>query len=320
MGGALLGFAIVAALITVGVGIGVLSPLLAVRVQRGCAPLVYFLLNPCLMIVLVSQVDVRSLLGLYTPIALLSAIASAACFSVFALVARRPGVEVASGAMAACYVNAGNIGVPIALYVTGSTTPVVSVLLAQLLILAPVFLCLFGILGRARNPKSGDAARTSARSFLATVVRSVLNPVTIGALAGGVIAWFEIAPALVIWEPIRMMGEAAIPLMLILFGIALRQERPFALPDRTFDTVVATACKVVVMPLAAWAIAGPVLGVSGTALIGVVAMASLPTAQNVYLFSREHGIPATVSKDVSFTTSILALPATIIALALLGSL
>ncbi len=318
MGGALVGFAIVATLIGVGVGVGMLSFRLSLRIQRGCAPLVYFLLNPCLMFVLVAQVDVRSLLGLYTPIALLSASTTAACFALFALLARRPGVEIASGAMASCYANAGNIGVPIALYITGSTAPVVSVLLAQLLILAPAFLCLFGILNRRRTLPGEGSDRRRARTLLVTLVRSILNPVTIGALSGGVTAWLDYTPPALLWEPIRMMGEAAIPLMLILFGIALRQERPFAVRDRTVDTSVATACKIVVMPLVAWVVAGPVFGLSGAALVGVVSMAALPTAQNVYLFSRENGMPVTVTKDVSFATSVLALPATIIVLALLG--
>lgn len=319
MEGALLGFAIVAVLIAVGAVLASISPGMAARVQRGCIPLVYTVLNPCLMVVLVSQVDVRELLGLYTPIALVTALTSALCFTAFAVVARRRAPDVAVGAMSACYVNAGNIGVPIALYVTGSTTPVVSVLLAQLLVLAPVFLCIFGVVARRIRTPEGARAAGRTRSLALTLIRSALNPVTLGALTGGLLAWFEITPAPVLWEPVRMLGESAIPLMLLLFGIALRQERPYTVRDRTLDTVVATVCKVAVMPLAAWVITGPVLGLSSAAVIGVVAMASLPTAQNVYLFGRQHRIPVTVAKDVSFTSSILAFPVTMLALALLGT-
>ena len=41
--------------------------------------------------------------------------------------------------MSASYVNAGNIGLPIAVYAIGSSAPVVSVLL----VIAPLYLALF---------------------------------------------------------------------------------------------------------------------------------------------------------------------------------
>lgn len=42
--------------------------------------------------------------------------------------------------MGSSYVNAGNIRVPVAIYAVGSTDPVVAVLLAQLLVIAPIHL------------------------------------------------------------------------------------------------------------------------------------------------------------------------------------
>lgn len=315
MDGVLLGFGVVAVLIIVGTATAALSQDVAARIQHGVTPLVYYITNPCLMVVLVSQTDVRLVAGLYAPLALAIALLTALCFLLFGLLVRRSIAETAVGAMASSYVNAGNIGVPIALYVVGNTAPVVSVLLAQLLVLAPVYLTIFGFIAR-RRAAGGDAR---AGSGGAAVLRSLFNPVTTGVLIGGTISWFQWQLPEVVWEPIRMTGEASIPLLLIIFGIALYQERPFKVRSRIPDSIVGTLCKSMVMPLVAWVLAGPVVGLGGSDLLGVVAMAALPTAQNVYLFGLQYGMPTTVAKDVIFISSFLSVPVMLLAAWLLAA-
>ncbi|GAB3193046.1 AEC family transporter [Nesterenkonia suensis] len=325
MEGVLLGFSVVGVLVLIGAGTAAIAPQKARSAQRGVTPLVYYLTNPCLMVVLVSQTDVRMVAGLYAPLALGIAWITAVVFSSLGPLALRrrrrraapdgswvsagaaTGTDVAVGAMASCYVNAGNIGVPIALYMVGTTAPVVSLLLAQLLVLAPLFLTLFGLLGHSGGP-----------SRARTILGSMLNPVTVGVLIGAVLSLLDRRPPEAIWAPVRMLGEASIPLMLLIFGMALWQERPFAVRERRVDAVVGTGCKVVVMPVVAWALAGPVLGLEGVELLGVVAMAALPTAQNVSVFAAHHGMPITVAKDVTFASSLLSLPVVLPAAWLLG--
>lgn len=314
MDGVLLGFSVVAVLVVVGTVTSALSKDVATRIQRGATPLVYYITNPCLMVVLVSQTDVRLIAGLYAPLALGTAVVTALCFVVFGLLARRTVGDIAVGAMASSYVNAGNIGVPIALYVVGSTAPVVSVLLGQLLVLAPLYLTVFGLIAE----RSRTAEGATPKSRYGTILRSMFNPVTLGVLVGGALSLADWQPHEVVWEPIRMVGEASIPLMLIIYGIALQQERPFKVRERIPDSAVSTACKTLVMPLVAWALAGPLVGLSGTELLGVVAMAALPTAQNVYLFGVHYGMTTTVPKDVTFASSFLALPVTLLAAWLLA--
>lgn len=315
MDGVLIGFSVVAVLVIVGTVTAALSKDVSQRIQRGATPLVYYITNPCLMVVLVAQTDVRLIAGLYAPLALVIALITGLCFVLFGLLARRSTADIAVGAMASSYVNAGNIGVPIALYVVGSTAPVVSVLLGQLLVLAPIYLTIFGLIAQ-RGRAAEDPARM--KSTVGTVLRSLFNPVTLGVLVGGALSLAGWQPPEVIWEPIRMVGEASIPLMLIIYGIALHQERPFTVRAKLPDSMVSTVCKTLVMPLVAWVAGGPVMGLSGTDLLGVVAMAALPTAQNVYLFGLQYGMSTTVPKDVTFISSFLSLPVTLLAAWLLA--
>lgn len=312
MDGVLLGFSVVAVLTLVGAATAAFARTRASLIQDGLTPLVYYITNPCLMVVLVSQTDLQLVAGLYTPLALLIATLTAAIFVLFGLFAKRSAPAIAMGAMSASYVNAGNIGVPVALYIVGTTAPVVSVLLAQLLVLAPTYLTIFGLIARKSSSKSAEPG-TSPRSRLATILGSMFNPTTTGVLIGALISWTEWHLPPVLWEPLLMVGEASIPLMLIVFGMALWQERPFRSRAQLPDSVLATLCKAIIMPLIAWLLAGPIAGLEGLELLGVVTMAALPTAQNVFIFGYQHGMPTSVSKDVTFASSFLALPVTLFA-------
>mgnify|MGYP002721450134 CR=1 FL=1 len=312
MEGILLGFAVVAVLMTIGAVTAAWRPRRAEVVQQGVTPLVYYITNPCLMVILVADTDVRVVAGLFAPLALGIALLTGLCFALFGLLARRSKRDIAVGAMASSYVNAGNIGAPVALYMVGSTAPVVAVLLAQLLVLAPLYLMIFGLLSSADGDDVGRASRRR------TILRSLLNPVTLGVVVGSAISLAGETPPDFLWQPITMIGEASIPLMLIIFGMALWQEKPFRSSEHLSESLVSIFCKAAIMPVIAWALAGPVFGLEGTELLGVVAMAALPTAQNVYIFSLQHGMPTSVPKDAIFASSFLALPVTLFAAWLLA--
>lgn len=113
----------------------------------------------------------------------------------------------------------------------------------------------------------------------------------------------------VVWTPIEMLGHATIPLLLVLFGMGLHGQKPLGERSVRADVVLALLVKLAFMPCVAWAVGHLVFGISGTALFGVVVMAALPTAQNVYLFSSQFRMPTTAARDVIFLSSLLSLPA-----------
>lgn len=312
MEGVLVGFSVVTVLTLVGTATAAASKRMAVLLQRGLTPLVYYLTNPALMVVLVSETDVTLVAGLYTPLALGVAGLTGVAFTAYGLAFRRSSAEIAVGAMASSYVNAGNIGVPIALYMVGSTAPVVAVLLAQLIVIAPLYLMIFGIL-------ASRMTETPAVNRCRMVIGSLLNPTTLGVISGVLLSVLSIELPAMLWQPLRMLGEASIPLMLLIFGISLWQQRPFGDSTHVQDSIVAGACKALVMPLVAWVLAGPMCGLGGSELLGVVVMAALPTAQNVLLFGLHYRMPLTVVKDTVFISAIISLPVILAAAWLLSS-
>ncbi|MBM6620796.1 AEC family transporter [Micrococcaceae bacterium RIT802] len=306
MDGVLMGFGIVLILIAVGFGAAALLPGHAPAMQKGLTPAIYYITNPALMFILLAETDLGAVIGVYTPVALATAAVTGGVFALLSRFAlRRRAAHVAVGAMSSSYVNAGNIGLPIALYAVGSSTPVVSVLLAQLLVVAPVYLALFSWIAR----RGSVDLPAGSGGWISGTLRSFTNPVTVATAAGALVALTGWKLPEIIWTPLEMLGHSSIPLLLILFGMGMHGQKP--LTDRTVrsDVVLSLAVKLLFMPAVAWAIGHLVFGVSGTALFGVVVMAALPTAQNVYLFSAQFRMPVTAARDVIFLSSILSLPA-----------
>ncbi|WP_188538755.1 AEC family transporter, partial [Kocuria dechangensis] len=278
--------------------------------------------NPALMLVLVAGTDLDAVLGVYTPIALATAAVAGAVFAlVSGALLHRGTARTAVGAMASSYVNAGNIGLPIALYAVGSAAPVVSVLLAQLLVLAPLYLMVLSWASRPSRRGPGATAATTAVSrngsggdrgggpVAHTVLRSVANPVTIGAAAGALLSATGTQVPEALWIPLEMLGESSVPLLLLLFGMSLYGQRPFRHRALVPDVITGTLVKLTVMPAAAWLIGRFGFGLDGTELLGVVVMSALPTAQNVFLFSSQFRMPANAARDITFLSSILSFPA-----------
>lgn len=312
MEGVLLGFSIVLIIIGIGLLSAVLLPRDTTRqIQVGLTPTIYYITNPLLMVVLVAEIDLRALVGVYAPAALATAVVAGGVYALVSwLVLKRPPAQTAVGAMSSSYVNAGNIGLPIALYAVGSSVPAVSVLVTQLLVIAPVYLTLFGLLSR----QAGSAQPRLAR----TILRSVANPVTVGTALGAVLALADFTPPEVLWTPLEMLGQASIPLLLFAFGLSLATQRPFRdraqLPDIVWGSVV----KLALMPAAAWLLGDLAFGLQGAELFGVVAMAALPTAQNVYLFSSQFKLPNLLVRDIVFSSAVLSLPVILVVALLLG--
>ena len=149
---------------------------------------------------------------------------------------RRPAADVTVATLASSYVNAGNLGLPLAVYLLGDAVAVVPPLLYQLLVLAPVA---FAVLDARADPPpaghdvatrlTGPAARRAGRAAAvprdAVLARTLRNPIIVGALVGLALAALPWRLPEVVLGPFAMIGAAAAPLALLTFGMSLAVPR-----------------------------------------------------------------------------------------------
>lgn len=302
------GFAVIAEVILVGFLLG-RSGVLGPTGQQVIAKLVFYAGTPTLLYVTVSQTD----LGLIFNSALLATGGSSliAGFVLFALtrwIRKRSTGEVMFSAWAVSYVNIGNLGIPIAAYVLHDVGYVAPVLLFQLIILAPIGMAVLDAAGKKKHDTH----------WYSTILQVLKNPILLGAAAGVAASATGFELPRFVFEPIDMIGATAVPGALLAFGISLKDG--WALPVRGTRSQLSyiTVGKLVLQPLVAWVIGGPLLGYSGIDLFAIIVTSSLPTAQNVYIYSMQYRQSEALMRDAVFITTVLAVPTLVIVAALFG--
>ena len=302
----LTGFAVIALAVFVGwlAGrTGVLGP----NARPVLARLNFSVLSPFLLFSVLATADVHALFSALLPVSAIAAVAVMIVFSVISLLLLRRGVaRTTIGALASGYVNGNNIGIPIALYLLGDAAYSAPVVLLQLLLFAPVALAVLG---------ATVEGRTSVRGILRS---TFTNPIIIGSLLGVLVSVSGIELPPIVLDPVQLIGHAAVPVMLIAYGLSLHGGRMLEPGTGLRDVILASALKLLVMPVVAWAVGSFVFGLEGIDLFAVTVLAALPTAQNVFTYAQRYETAEIVARDTVFVTTIGSVPVLLLVAVLLG--
>ncbi len=300
------GFAVIALAVFVGwiAGrFGVLGP----GARQVLAQLNFNVLAPFLLFSVLATADVGALFSALLPVSALAAITMMLVFALVSLAVWRRGLaRTVIGSLASGYVNGNNFGIPIAVYMLGDAAYSAPVVLLQLLLFAPVALAVLG-------------AKVEGRTSAWEIIRTTLtNPIIVGSLLGVLVAVSGLELPPIVLEPIELIGHAAVPLMLIAYGLSLHGQRLLEPGSGRRDVLVATTLKLIAMPVAAWALGRFVFGLDGIDLYAVTVLAALPTAQNVFVFAQRYETAEIVARDTVFLTTIGSVPALLAVALLLG--
>jgi malonate transporter len=295
MTGVLIGFGIIGAIIAAGYGIG-RSGLLGPGAGRVLGRLAFFVLSPALLFTVLAGADVHTLFSSLLLVSVIAALASALSFAAVALLVwRRKVPEAVVGALASGYVNANNIGLPVAVYVLGDPAYSAPVILLQLILLAPVALTLL------------DVSTSGSVSVSRILLQPVRNPLIIGSALGLILAVTRVHLPDPVLEPFRLVGAAAVPVVLLSFGMSLHGQRPFRPGSGRRDILLATGIKLVGMPAIA-AIVALLLRLDPHQLYAVVVLAALPSAQNVFNYAQRYERGLVIARDTVLLTTIGSVP------------
>jgi predicted permease len=280
--------------------------------QTVLSRLSFFVASPALLLETLSKADLHSIFSSHLlVITVSSTLVGLLSIGTFRWLRRRKLSEALIASMCSSVANSANLGIPISVFVLGDASYVAPLLIFQLALFTPSFLLLLD--GTTATAKPG-AARA-----LQFVLPVVTNPNIIGSLIGLALAATGWQLPELIMQPIHLIGGAAIPAMLMAFGISLYGSRPLRADDgRRFDTLIATSFKLVVHPLIAFTFARFALGLDGHALFAAVVTAALPTAQNVYVAAQRYQRGLVVAKDTVLVTTVVAIPAMAVMAALLS--
>lgn len=307
MQGVFTGFATIGVVIAVGALLAHLR-IVDLTAQRVLSQIAFFVGSPALMVMTLSRADVHDVLSanlVATTVAVLVPVTIYAAGARF-LWHRRLG-DATIGALSAAYVNAGNLGIPVASYVLGDAALVAPTLLLQLLVLQPIALALLDTDALGRSP-----------SVAQLVSRPFRNPLTVGSLIGVLLSLTGWTLPEFVGNPLELLGNVAVPAMLIAYGIALRLGPGLGAAGSVAELATTSLLKLVVQPLVAYAVAHFALGVDGPALLAVVVTSALPTAQNIFVHATRYDRGTVLARDTILITTMGSVPVILLIAGLLG--
>jgi predicted permease len=289
------GYAVIVLQMLAGVVVGA-SGVLGDDADGVLNALAFNVLAPCLLYTVTFRADLSVVLSSAALVAVLSA---GICMATVVLTARlwlrRPVRTATIPALAASYTNASYIGIPVATYVLGDAAAVLPVLMLQLLVITPLALLTL------------DLRRHGDRSW-GRVLVPLRNPLVIAILAGALTSGLGWSPPAVVLTGLGEVGHAAVPVILIAFGIALRHQRVLSPGNGRREVLLAVVVKVLVMPVVALVVARYALGLGGPEVLTVVVLAALPTAQNVFNYADRYGTDVVLARDAVLVTTLASLP------------
>ena len=303
MQGVLAGFAIIGIIIGVGFLLAQLK-ILDATAQGVLTRVAFYVASPALMVTVLGKTDVHRLLSANL-IASLGSVAVAATLAVLLtrLLWKREAGDIVIAGFCSAYVNAGNLGLPIAAYALGDAALIAPMLLAQMLILQPAGLAALDAVTHVPSP--GISQR---RLLLSRLGRPLRNPLAVGSLVGLALALTGIRLPVAINAPLTLIGGMAVPCMLLAYGISLRLgPRPGA-GEPPIQVATLVSLKLVVQPVAAYLIGAYLAGLAGPDLLAVTVIAALPTAQNVFTFAMRYNRGVILARDTIFVATLLSVP------------
>ena len=303
MQGVLAGFAIIGIIIGIGFLLAQLR-ILDATAQGVLTRVSFYVASPALMITVLGGTDVHRLLSANL-IASLGSVAVAATIAVLLarMLWKREAGDTVIAAFCSAYVNAGNLGLPIAAYALGDAALIAPMWLAQLIILQPSGLAVLDAITHVPSP-----GISSRRLLLIRLTRPFRNPLAVGSLIGLALALTGIKLPMIISAPLTLVGGMAVPAMLLAYGISLRLgPRPGA-GEPPIQIATLVSIKLIVQPIAAYLIGAYAVGLAGRDLLAVTVIAALPTAQNVFTFAQRYDRGVILARDSIFVATLLSVP------------
>jgi malonate transporter len=294
------GFATIGILIGLGILLAHLGVIDAAG-QRTLSTLAFYVASPALLVTVLESSDLTEVFSGNLVATAGAVLVTGLIYVVVAAVRRQELGATVVGTLCSAYVNGGNLGLPIAAYVLGDPALVAPVLLLQLLLLQPLALVLLDV--------DTSPTRLSVGKVL---MRPLTNPITIGSFIGLLLAVTDTGLPSALHDPLVLVSGMAVPSMLLAYGVSLRLG---PLPGRGVPAAelgLVVGLKMVVQPIAAYAIGRYAVGLDTPALLAVTVLSALPTAQNVFIIASRYERSALLARDAIFVSTIASVPLVIL--------
>ncbi|RYI29317.1 AEC family transporter [Bacillus infantis] len=196
--------------------------------------------------------------------------------------------------LSSAFMNNGNYGTPLVLFAFGQEGIKYAIVL---MVIQQLLMCTLGVYYAAK----GSIENASFKTALKEVVRV---PIVYGALLGAALQFMNIPVSGTLMEAVRMVGDAAIPTVMIILGITLANISVKNLEIGPLS--VSLTLRMVVSPLIALALTFFLPADTLLKQIMIV-MAAMPSAANTTMYAVQYGTDPELVSSATLASTCLSL-------------
>jgi predicted permease len=212
-------------------------------------------------------------------------------------------------ALTATFGNTVQLGIPMVVAMFGEAGLAIHVTIVSLhaLVLLTVLTAVVEVDLARERARQGVADAHIGRMLVDTARKTVIHPVVLPILVGLVWNALSVPMPPVLDEVLVSLGQAVVPLCLVLIGVSLAQ---YGLKGAAQGAVMLTLLKLLLLPAVVLAVGHWGFGLSGLPLSVVVMAAALPTGNNALIFAQRYGaLEAETTAAIALSTFAFALTA-----------
>ena len=190
-------------------------------------------------------------------------------------------------ALTATFGNTVQLGIPMVVAMFGEAGLAIHVTIVSLhaLVLLTVLTAVVEVDLARERARQGVADAHIGRMLVDTARKTVIHPVVLPILVGLVWNALSVPMPPVLDEVLVSLGQAVVPLCLVLIGVSLAQ---YGLKGAAQGAVMLTLLKLLLLPAVVLAVGHWGFGLSGLPLSVVVMAAALPTGNNALIFAQRY--------------------------------
>ncbi len=199
------------------------------------------------------------------------------------------------------YANTGFIGFPLALVALGKEA-LAPTLAATIITVCVLFACAIILIeiGLQTERRGAALARKVARSLMC-------NPLLAAPALGALIPLAGLSVPTSVETFLKLLGGAASPCALVALGLFLARKRPDSAENLLGTTALLVACKLLLQPALAWALATFVWRLPPLLSHSAVLLAALPTGTGPFMLAEFYRREADVTSNVILVSTMISL-------------
>ncbi|MGB3414935.1 MAG: AEC family transporter [Microbacteriaceae bacterium] len=259
----------------------------------------FYLMSPALFIVVITTADIDIIFSGYMYASILGIIITVIFTAILLYLQKKhTAVGILFYTGSTVFNNSSNIGIPISLYVLGTTSYVAPIILLQLVVFSPIILIIIELI---YGPK---------QSFAKTISKPFKNPLILSSLLGTLLLLLDIQLPAALFNPLELLGYAAIPTLLLAFGVSMSGAKPLVNTRASIkEILLVVSVKAIFMPLITVLIGIFLFDLQGTELFALALVASFPAGQTIYNYAITYDYLSTEIRDVVLISTAVSLPA-----------